>query len=300
MSVEPAPTDHSVLDLGERLVDVIAPLVPDPQTTRPLLPTECALRHPAVAPQLLSALDAPAGQARHDPALSEALAQFLVIFLSSSCHLLVILSSSCRHTPCPRAASGGVGAACPACLAPTGSRPPSPAAAGRPGRWPPRAPSPAAGRSCLPPGGAWCPACPGPQATGRPPGCQSSDFHPCGWRPPFFRPLHADALGADEDRVHAGAAPINEVGRLQPRQQCLVEPLPDAGLVPVPQPAPAGHARAAAHLFGQHLPGDAAPQNEQDARKSLPVRHPKEPPGPARGAARACPAERGGAAGAVR
>ena len=93
MSVEPAPTDHSVLDLGERLVDVIAPLVPDPQTTRPLLPTECALRHPAVAPQLLSALDAPAGQARHDPALSEALAQFLVIFLSSSCHLVIFLSS---------------------------------------------------------------------------------------------------------------------------------------------------------------------------------------------------------------
>ena len=79
MAVEPAPADHGVLDPGKRLVDVVAPLVPQPKTTRSLLPTERALCHPPVAPQLLAALDAPAGQARHDPTFSEALAQLLVV-----------------------------------------------------------------------------------------------------------------------------------------------------------------------------------------------------------------------------
>ena len=86
--------------------------------------------------------------------------------------------------------------------------------------------------------------------TGRPPR----------WQAPLF-----GTLSADEDGVHAGAAPVNKVRRFQPRQQVLVELLPDLRLVPIPQPAPAGHARAAAHLPGQHLPGDAAPENEEDA-----------------------------------
>ena len=39
--------------------------------------------------------------------------------------------------------------------------------------------------------------------------------------------------------------------------------LPHPGLLPGTQPPPAGH--AAALLLRQHLPGDAAPQQEQDA-----------------------------------
>ncbi len=40
---------------------------------------------------------------------------------------------------------------------------------------------------------------------------------------------------------------------------------PHARLVPFLEPTPTRHARAAAHLLGQHLPGYAALQDEQDA-----------------------------------
>jgi hypothetical protein len=41
--------------------------------------------------------------------------------------------------------------------------------------------------------------------------------------------------------------------------------LPDTAALPIPQATPAGDARAAAHLLGEHLPGDAASQDEDDA-----------------------------------
>lgn len=47
-----------------------------------------------------------------------------------------------------------------------------------------------------------------------------------------------------------------------------MQPSPHAGLLPVPQPPPAAHARAALHLDRQPLPQDARAQNEQDARQS--------------------------------
>ena len=46
-----------------------------------------------------------------------------------------------------------------------------------------------------------------------------------------------------------------------------VRPLPHPGLVPLSEPAPAGHARTAAHLLGELLPGGARPEYEQDAGK---------------------------------
>src|ERR671914_1853220 len=41
------------------------------------------------------------------------------------------------------------------------------------------------------------------------------------------------------------------------REELGAEPLPHPSLLPLPQASPASHPRAAAHLLGQHLPGDA-------------------------------------------
>jgi hypothetical protein len=60
---------------------------------------------------------------------------------------------------------------------------------------------------------------------------------------------------------------------MQPGQQKLVQLLPYSGLMPVPQPPPAGHARAQAGLLRQELPGDAGAEHEQDARQE-PSGHP--------------------------
>jgi hypothetical protein len=58
---------------------------------------------------------------------------------------------------------------------------------------------------------------------------------------------------------------------MQLNQQKLVRLLPYCGLMPVPQPPPAGHARAEAGLLRQELPSDAGAEHEQDARQDLPV-----------------------------
>jgi hypothetical protein len=50
-----------------------------------------------------------------------------------------------------------------------------------------------------------------------------------------------------------------------------VQPGPDPGRLPVAEPAPAGHAAAAAHLPRQHRPGDAGADHEDDALERLAV-----------------------------
>ena len=57
----------------------------------------------------------------------------------------------------------------------------------------------------------------------------------------------------------------------------MLEPLPDAGAVPIAQPSPAGDAASAAHFLREHLPGDAALQDEDDARQAGPVGHRRTP-----------------------
>ena len=59
-------------------------------------------------------------------------------------------------------------------------------------------------------------------------------------------------------------------GIRQPLDQHAMEPDPDAGCLPVTQLAPTGHARAA-ELTGQHLPGNAGAQDEDDADQGKPV-----------------------------
>jgi hypothetical protein len=54
-----------------------------------------------------------------------------------------------------------------------------------------------------------------------------------------------------------------------PRVSCAVAPIPR--VVPLLEPTPAGHARSASHLLGQHLPGDTALEDKQDAGESCPV-----------------------------
>ena len=51
--------------------------------------------------------------------------------------------------------------------------------------------------------------------------------------------------------------------------------MPPTGFLPIPQPAPALHAVAAAHFLGQQLPGDAAPQNKENAGQDGTVGNPR-------------------------
>jgi len=54
-----------------------------------------------------------------------------------------------------------------------------------------------------------------------------------------------------------------------------VQPYPDAGLLPIPQPAPARDAAPAAQLLGEQPPGASRPQYEDDPTKNRSVRNPR-------------------------
>lgn len=69
--------------------------------------------------------------------------------------------------------------------------------------------------------------------------------------------------------VDHAAGPVEPCCRVQFGQQHLVEALPDVGLVPVPQPAPARHPRAEPELLGKVFPLDASVQDVQN-----PAQHP--------------------------
>jgi|GEM_PF-2084162 len=47
MSIKAVPANKRSIDLGERFINVVAPLIAYPQTPRVLLPAEGTLRHPA-------------------------------------------------------------------------------------------------------------------------------------------------------------------------------------------------------------------------------------------------------------
>ena len=104
-------------------------------------------------------------------------------------------------------------------------------------------------RRALPPGGASC-----PRGRDRP----DSDR--------LFRPL----LRGDRTRVHGRSAPVQPGGVGQTLEQDLVPQVPHTGLVPVAQPSPARHARAAAHPGRQQLPRRAGTQHEH---RCLPTPH---------------------------
>jgi hypothetical protein len=84
--------------------------------------------------------------------------------------------------------------------------------------------------------------------------------------PPFGRHRRA---------VEARSGPVALLGFARSIRERGVQPVPAAGLLPVAQAPPAGHAAAAAHLLGQVRSGDAGLEHEQDARERRPIRPPR-------------------------
>ncbi|MDQ0688880.1 hypothetical protein QFZ56_007843 [Streptomyces achromogenes] len=75
--------------------------------------------------------------------------------------------------------------------------------------------------------------------------------------------------------VHGAVVQVQKVSAAQFGQQGGMQTGPDAGLGPVPQPAPGRHP-GAAHGLGRNIaPSDTSPQHVQDAREGRPVRNPK-------------------------
>src|SRR5207237_3640990 len=85
-------------------------------------------------------------------------------------------------------------------------------------------------------------------------------------RSPLLR-LHVARIG---DR----ARPLDLPRRTQLRKQRLVQPLPNAGALPLDHPAVTSRAAAEAKLERQMPPRDPRVQNEQDPLQRLPVRQP--------------------------
>src|SRR5215211_5216416 len=79
------------------------------------------------------------------------------------------------------------------------------------------------------------------------------------------------AFGRHACRVQRSPLPVDPVGLPEPVQERLMQLFPHARLLPVAQAPPAGRSRSAAHLLGEHLPGYAALEDENDAGKSRAV-----------------------------
>src|SRR5262245_51552490 len=71
--------------------------------------------------------------------------------------------------------------------------------------------------------------------------------------------------------VDGGTGPVDLVGLLKFFQEDVMEPLPNAGLLPGLEVVLAGLAAAPAQLGGQVLPVDPGPQDEDDAGEDLAV-----------------------------
>ena len=99
-------------------------------------------------------------------------------------------------------------------------------------------------------------------------------FVPCLPRSVGFLPVSWPPRGRHRGGVQRGPVPVDAIGLGQLFEKHLVQPAPDARLVPVSQPAPARHPAPTPHLGRQVLPGDARLQHEQDPRQRRPVRHP--------------------------
>jgi hypothetical protein len=63
----------------------------------------------------------------------------------------------------------------------------------------------------------------------------------------------------------------------KPVQQCEMDQIPNSVLLPVSQPSPAGHARAATQCFRQHPAGNAITKHENNAREASPVCQARSP-----------------------
>jgi hypothetical protein len=66
--------------------------------------------------------------------------------------------------------------------------------------------------------------------------------------------------------VHDRPRPVNLPIASQPVQQSEVDQSPEARLLPVTEPPPTGHSRAATQFLRQHLPRNPAAEDEQNPR----------------------------------
>ena len=70
---------------------------------------------------------------------------------------------------------------------------------------------------------------------------------------------------ADGTTVHDRSRPINLIVSSEPIQQREVNEIPHARSLPIAQAAPTRHPRSAAEFLREHLPRDAAAEDEQNA-----------------------------------
>ena len=77
--------------------------------------------------------------------------------------------------------------------------------------------------------------------------------------------LIAAVDGADRPAVHDGPRPIDPVVTREPIQEREVDQIPHARLLPIAQAPPARHPRPAAEFLWEHLPGDSAAEDKQNA-----------------------------------
>jgi len=66
--------------------------------------------------------------------------------------------------------------------------------------------------------------------------------------------------------------PIDEFIGAEETEHLLPHLLPDAGLMPIVQPSPTGHAAAAAHLHRKIFPWRAGLEDEEDADEAVAIR----------------------------
>jgi hypothetical protein len=71
--------------------------------------------------------------------------------------------------------------------------------------------------------------------------------------------------------IDRSARPVDLTGGVELFQQLVMQPLPDTGLLPGPQPPPAGHPRAVAELLGKVAPRDPGVQHVQDPVERLAI-----------------------------
>ena len=79
--------------------------------------------------------------------------------------------------------------------------------------------------------------------------------------------------GADGTTVHDRSRPINLIISSEPIQQREVHEIPHARSLPIAQAAPTRHPRTALEFLRQHLPRDAAAEDEQNAGQTRAIRN---------------------------